>query len=148
MKRFVLLIFILTLGGFCRADNSNTVAGFVYQTAVSSGSTLVITVSTFGATQMDNPQLAGRAAMEIQNIDSTASLWCTAVSSYTPTVVSSGNGRKISSGASWYPNFLSSISYVNYSTTTGNTTTYTTAAKIWCISDGAAATKSAVTQAY
>lgn len=148
MKRFLLLAFMMIAGSVCYADNSNVIAGFVYETAVSSGNTIIVNVSTSVVTQVDNPQLPGRAAVEVQNIDATANLWCVPVSSSTPTVPSSGNGRKISAGASWFPNFLATISVVTYSTTTQSSTTTLIPAKIWCISDGAATTKAAVTQAY
>jgi hypothetical protein len=118
-----------------------TEPGLVYQVAISSQIQSVVTVSTApganglqGATQMDSPQLVGRATIEIQNIDSTANLWCTLVST-TPTA---NNGRKIASGNSWI------INLSDKATQMFNQTLF----KIWCLSDGAASTKAFVTQLY
>lgn len=149
MKRALLFAFMMFAGRLCFADASNVTPSFVYETAVSSGNTVIIAVSSTNVTQVDNPQLVSRASIEVQNIDATANLWCVVVSSITPTVPAANNGRKIAPGGSWFPNFLSTISIVSFSTTTQSTTTTQTAAKIWCISDSTSATsKAAVTQAY
>lgn len=124
---------------------------FVYQTAVSSITTNIITVATstvggapFVAAQMDTPKMANRVAIEIDNIDTTANLWCVTNS----TVPAASAGRKIVPGASWVVNMMDNFYTQNYSTITNTTTTVSTPATIYCLSDGAAATKAAVTQAY
>lgn len=120
---------------------------FSYQTAVSSITTNIITVSTSsttGATQMDNPQMASRVSLEIQNIDSSANLWCLPVSTM-PVV---NGGRKIAPGSTWAVSTMDTYTNPSYSTSTFITTSSTTTAKFWCLSDGAAATKAAVSQAY
>lgn len=112
----------------------------VYQTAISSATTVIVSVSTSsvtGATKMDNPQIPGRVATEVQNIDAAANLWCMLGSS-NPVV---NGGREITPGNTWVvsmsdrflsPGFPQSSTIVNF----------------WCLTDGAAATKAAVSQAY
>lgn len=137
---------MLAYCGIARADAYGTPqAQYTYQTAVSSNPLAIINVSTSsitGATQMDNPQLLSRAAMCIQDIDSSANLWCTPVST-TPVV---NGGWKISAGSFWCPNSAATFYQVLYSTTTNNNTVTTVANKYWCISDGTSTTKAAVIQ--
>lgn len=135
------LLFFLC--GVCHAG-VGVIPQYFYNTAISSVTNpdpLIINVSTSsiapGATQMDNPQLASRVIIEIQNIDATANLWCS-LGSTAPFV---NGGRKIAAGNSWIVSFLDKI----YPTTqTGSAFTV----NFWCLSDGAAATKAAVTQIY
>ena len=147
------LLVMLSLAWACallmpgRAGASGTIQpGFTYQTGVSSITTNIISVSTSvttGASQMDNPQVANRVVTEIQNIDTSANLWCLAIST-NPTV---SGGRKIAAGASWIVSVMDNLYQINYSSTTGQTPS-TLGVKFWCLSDGAAATKAAVTQMY
>lgn len=122
---------------------------FTYQTAVSSISTNIVTVSTAaigvapGATQMDSPQMYSRVSVEIQNIDSSANLWCLPIS--TMPVVNAA--RKIAAGSSWIISATDTFFQVNYSTSAGQTTVVLPV-KFWCVSDGASATKAAVTQSF
>ena len=88
---------------------------------------------------MDNPQVTSRVSLEIQNIDTVANLWCLPVSTM-PIV---NGGRKIPAGSSW---IVSSMD--NYYTTASGGSAVVTAIKFWCLSDGLAATKAAVTQLY
>jgi len=118
---------------------------YVYETAVSSVVTNIVNISSAPSTQADSPQLAGRVAVEIQNIDSSANLWCL-TNSTTPTT---NNGRKIAAGASWIVSTQETVYYTVYSTSTSpNVNVYTSPARFWCVTDGAAATKAAVTQLY
>ena len=116
-----------------------------YQTAISSITTTVIAVSTFtiapAVNQVDNPQLVGRVVMEIQNIDTSANLWCVPTSTASLTS-NSGVGRKISPGGSWI------ISIADGLIVPSGNPSVRTSVKFFCISDGAAATKAAVTQEY
>jgi len=121
---------------------------YTYQVAVSSITTAVVTVSTTVGTKMDNPQLSNRAVIEIDNIDSTANLWCLPVSSSTPVALSTTSGRKILPGSSWILNLFDTLYTVSYSSITNTTTNVAVTANLWCISDGGASTKAAVTQAY
>jgi hypothetical protein len=151
MKKFLipgmLAVFVLFLPARSRAAGAYGVQpAFTYQAAVSSITTTIITVSTSsisGATQMDNPQMASRVAIEIQNIDTAANLWCLPVST-TPTA---NAARKIAAGSSWSVSSMDNYYTTTYSSTTGSSPV-TTNIKFWCLSDGAAATKAAVTQAY
>lgn len=120
---------------------------YAYQTAVSSITTIIITVSTSsatGATQVDSPTVTNRVALEIQNIDATANLWCLPVSTM-PIV---NGGRKIAAGASWVISTADVYYTTSYSTTTFLSSPVTSTAKFWCLSDGASATKAAVSQSY
>lgn len=143
MKRLMGSIFLLlAVCGISHAGGF-IVPQYTYQTGVSSITTVIITVSTQGAvapgaTQMDNPQVANRVATEIQNIDATANLWCLPVSTM-PVV---NGGRKITPGSTWVVSFLDII----YPGTPAGGTNLPV--KFWCLSDGAAVTKAAVTQAY
>lgn len=115
------------------------VPSLVYQVGISSitmGLVSVSTSSNIGATQMDNPAMPTRVSVEIQNLDGSANLWCTAVST-TPTV---NSGRKISAGASWIMSFTDKLFVPGFSSSQG------TAINFYCLSDGAAATKAWVTQ--
>lgn len=139
MKKFLFIAAIL-LGGLSLSYASGLVPELTYQTGISSVTTAIVTVSTStigagpGATQMDSPQLIGRVAVEIQNIDATANLWCLPVST---APVASG-GRKITAGSSWVVSFKDKTANA-----WGNFVV-----KFWCISDGAASTKAAVSQMY
>jgi hypothetical protein len=120
---------------------------FTYLTGVSSITTTVVNVSTSsvtGATQVDSPTLANRVVLEIQNIDSTANLWCLAVST-APTV---NGGRKLSPGNSWVVSSMDVYYNQTFSTSTFTNVISSTTAKFWCLSDGTSATKAAVTQMY
>lgn len=126
---------------------------FTYLTGVSSISTptpLIITVSTSsiapGASAMDNPQLPNRVITQIQNIDSSANLWCS-IGSTTPVVIGStmpiaNGGYKIAAGASWIFSITDKI--LPTLGAGGSATTI----NFWCLSDGASATKAAVIQEY
>lgn len=110
---------------------------YTYQTAVSSITVVIVSVSTSsltGATQVDNPQLSSRVSLEIQNIDSSASLWCLPIS----TMPVASGGRKITAGSSWVISTRD-----KYYSSSGFS-----AVKFWCLSDGTSPTKAAVTQAY
>lgn len=142
---------ILAVFAFLFPSRSQAAGGsvpmFTYQAAVSSITTAIVSVSTSaqpGATQMDNPQLFSRVGIEIQNIDATANLWCLAIST-TPTT---NNARKIAAGNSWVVSIVDTLYQISYSTVTNSVTTATVPAKFWCLSDGAAATKAAVTQLF
>lgn len=111
----------------------------VYQVGVSSVTGFAVTVSTQGpvapgATQVDNPQLVGRATIEIQNIDTSANLWCVAGS----TIALVSNSRKITPSAAWIVNLRdkSTPMFQNF------------LFKFYCVSDGTAATKAWITQLY
>lgn len=120
---------------------------FTYQTAVSSATTNIVTVSTSsitGATQVDNPQVPNRVVLEIQNIDASANLWCL-VNSTMPVV---NGGRKISAGSSWVVSVMDNFYTQVYSTITNTTSTVNVSEKIYCLSDGTSGTKAAVTQLY
>lgn len=146
MKKLLLssVIYLWLCCGLAHAGS--IIPMFTYQTGVSSITTAIISVTTSvptGATQMDNPQLANRVAVEIQNIDSTANLWCLPVTT-TPFI---NGGRKIASGNSWIVSAMDNFYQIIYSSTTGSSPN-TFNVKFWCLSDGAAATKAAVTQVY
>jgi hypothetical protein len=113
---------------------------FTYQVGVSSITTNIITVSNSVATQMDNPQLSGRVAVEVQNIDASANLWCLPTSTPAP---AASAGRKIAAGNSWIVSVLSGFYTGGFSPTVSTTTV-----NIFCISDGGGSTKAAVTQIY
>lgn len=137
MKRLLLVASLILAAGWCRAA---AIPSLVYQTGISSITTAIVNVSTAstpGATQVDNPQVPGRVALEIQNIDATANLWCLPVS--TKPVVN--GGRKIPAGSSWAVSVLDTIVRPGQPQST-------TGVKFWCLSDGAASTKACVTQLY
>jgi hypothetical protein len=134
MKKLILTVGILL--GVSQA-HAAAVPQYVAQVAMSSATTTIVTVSNASATKMDNPQLAGRIALEVQNIDSSANLWCAPSST-----VTANNGRKIAAGNSWILSF-------NFQTTTGTPAKPVIAPfNIYCISDGGGSTNAAVTQAY
>lgn len=152
MKKYAiagcLAVFALFLPSRCPASQ-DIAPTYTYQVAISSIIVNIVTVSTSaigagpGATQVDSPQLINRATIEIQNIDSAANLWCLAIS----TTPATNAGRKIAAGGSWIVSILDTLYQTSYSTSTG-TSTSKVSAKFWCSSDGAAATKAAVTQLY
>ena len=143
-----LAVFALFLPSRCHAAQDGISPLFTYQAAVSSITTVVVNVSTSGAstgaTQVDNPQLFSRVALEIQNIDTAANLWCLPVST-TPVT---NAGRKIAPGNSWIVSAVDTFYQLVYSTTTQQNTNVKTPVKFWCASDGASATKAVVTQLY
>lgn len=152
MKKILSALFVgvVCVLGLSQAHAAASISpSFTYISAVSSATVSIITVSTSiiggaSASQMDSPQLAGRTAVEIQNIDATATLWCL-ISSTAP---AASAGHKITAGNSWIVNMLDNVFYTSFSTTTNRETTTYTNVKFYCISDGAAATKAAVTQAF
>lgn len=113
----------------------------VYQVTVSSIAFAKIAVSSSTATKMDTPPLSQRVSVEIQNIDSSANLWCTpgvAVSS------SPVNGsRKIAPGNTWTLPISDQLYGSNL---------YANTAKapidVFCTTDGAASTNAIVIQQY
>jgi|HubBroStandDraft_3_1064219.scaffolds.fasta_scaffold188777_2 hypothetical protein len=130
---------LLMLGCFWMAPLAHAapVPYYVTEVAQSSGTTNVVLASTISATQMDNPQLTGRTVIEVQNLDSSANLWCAPRSN-----VKSGLGRKIASGNSWILSF-------NFQTITGNPANPVIAPfHVYCISDAVKASSATVTQAY
>lgn len=139
-RKLGLLTGLLFLSGICMAGSFEP--SLFYQTAITSITINEIYVSTStagagpGATQVDNPQMAGRASIEIQNIDSTANLWCLAVS--TAPKVSTG-ARKILPGSSWVISVKDKIP---------DPINGPTSVKFWCISDGTAFSTATVTQLY
>lgn len=135
MKRLFLVAgLFFTMGRLTLAQDISPT--FTYSAAVSSITTTIVNVSSNPAVIIDSPTLYGRAAMEIQNIDTTSNLWCVPNSS--PSV---NGGRKITPGNSWIISAIDSVrSNLN------NVASY--AIHIWCVTDGAAATKAAVSQAY
>lgn len=151
MKRFLvfLSVMMLPLIWHSKAEAAGAYGiqpAYVYQTGVSSITTNIVTVSTSslnGATQVDSPLMANRAVLEIQNIDSSANLWCLAVST-TPTA---NNAREITPASSWIVSVMDTLYTVSYSTSTG-ATPVTGTVKFWCLSDGSSSTKAAVTQMY
>jgi len=114
------------------------VPGLMYQVGISSMTTNIISVSTFAATQVDNPVLAQRVSIEIQNIDSTANLWCLPGVSLSSAPVTSS--RKIAAGAAWVVSMRDTL--LRPSSTSNSSI------DIFCTSDGTASTKAAVSQAY
>lgn len=157
MRKFLaglLLLVACTVLGFPKAVHAAGENGpqptYGYQTAVSSGVTNIVSISTssvgngLGATQVDASTVTGRVVIEIQNIDSAANLWCV-LGSTTPTV---NGGRKISAGGSWIVSIASTLYQTLFSTTTGLATNIAYVPLIYCLSDGSAATKAAVTQTY
>lgn len=137
MKRlFFMGVLILAAASLQAVENPIS----TYQVGIASVTTFIISVSTSsiapGATQMDSPQLKGRVVTEIQNIDATANLWCLPTS--TQPVVN--GGRKIAAGNSWI------VSFQDIAGRPWNPLQAQT--NFWCLSDGAAATKAAVTQIY
>lgn len=143
----LLAVFVLFLPTRSRAAGPINPA-YTYSVAVSSGNTNVITVSNSVPTQVDSPPMVNRAVIEVQNIDSTANLWCVVGSSSAPTVPAANSGRLIASKASWIVSVLDTFYMPQYSTITFTSTTLLVPAKVWCISDGAGSTKAAVTQLY
>lgn len=117
-----------------------------YQVAISSIATISVQVSTSaagagpGATQVDVPQLAGRVALEIQNLDASANLWCLPIS--TAPVV--GKARKIAAGATW----VISTSNIHNAPVGSVGTTAGTPIKFWCVADGTQSSTATVTQLY
>lgn len=150
MRKFLipwtLVVFALFLPSASRAAGPINPA-FGYNVAVSSGNTPIVTVSTSVPTQVDSPQMASRVVVEVQNIDSTANLWCVVGSSSAPTIPAANNGRLIAAKSSWILSILDTFFMPQYSSSSG-ATTILVPAKVWCISDGAASTKAAVTQLY
>ena len=142
-KKLVVALLFLAAG---RAWSFSTPT-LTYQTAISSITTNIITVSTFtlvpGATnQVDNPQLVGRVVMEINNMDASANLWCVPTST-APLSSNTGVGRKIAPGSSWVVSIADGL-IANF----GANPPVRAAVKFFCISDGTSATKAAVTQEY
>lgn len=149
MRRILITAGLVVLYcGITKADSSIAPQpAFTYNTSVASMTTVIISVSTSattGATQVDNPQMLGRTALEIQNIDASATLWCLPVST-TPTV---NGGREIAPGGWWNPNSLQTYYQSTYSSSTYSVTVSSVPVKFWCLSDGSGATKAAVSQAY
>jgi len=163
MKRLKLLgllaVFTVLIPPKARALGPGIVPAYTYLTAVSSITTpcpLIINVTSSpvtGASQMDNPQLPNRVVIEIQNIDTTANLWC-AMGSTTPVVIGStapivNGGRKIAPGASWVVSTADIFNVPSVSTSTGVLSYIKSKINFWCLSDTASATsKAAVTQEY
>lgn len=128
------LAFLVTLSLQAHALPEGSLS--TYQVASSSVTTIVVAVSSTTATQVDNPALTHRLAMEIQNTDGTASLWCSPLSN-----VTTSTGRKIASGSTWNLSFASQMQ----SSAFGTPTLF----HIYCLSDSTSATSNAVvTQAY
>lgn len=149
MRKFLAGLFLAGAGFLFLSSPALAGGGIVpvfgYQTAVSSITLVVVTVSTSVGTQVDNPQMANRVALEIQNIDTTANLWCVPVSS---AAIAVNAGRKIAAGNSWIVSTMDTFQGVSFSTTTGRATNTSASAPFYCLSDGAASTKAAVTQLY
>lgn len=129
------------------AGGINPQPQFTYQTGVSSITTNIVIVSTSsvtGAVQVDSPTLTSRVVLEIQNLDSSANLWCLPVSTKPVT----NGGRVISPRSSWIVSTLDTYYGIVYSTITNSSSATTNTAKFWCISDGVTPSSAAVTQMY
>lgn len=134
MSSFVLSVGIAwSLPVFGLAQGS-FIPALMYEVGIASITTNVIAVSTSAATRVDTPALAGRVSVEMQNIDTSASLWCGPVSGN----ASANSGRKITAGSSWILNLSD----------TNKKPGGEQAFSIYCLSDGTATTKAAVTQLY
>ena len=136
VRRLLLVGLMCFMASFVHAAS---VPGLFYNVAISSITTTIVTVSTTAAVQMDNPQLAGRVSIEIDNIDSTANLWCLPGS--TTTAAASNSGRKITPGNSWTVAIADGI-------LGPGSLPVRTPVLFWCRSDGTSATKAAISQAY
>jgi hypothetical protein len=139
VKRLLkILVFspLLFIGRPCHAGMN--LPSLTYSVGIAAAPMSFIQVSSgpTNASQMDNPPLTNRAVVDIQNVDTTANLWCTVVST-TPAL---GKGNKISPGAHLVFNIRDKIALPGASPTT---------ASWWCINDLTTATSSAtVTQLY
>lgn len=136
MKHWLKATFLIfALAGISRAGTITP--SFTYNTAVSSVTTQIITVSNASSVIVDTPTLLGRVVVEIQNIDATANLWCL------PTNTAATNaGRKIAAGNSWIVSLVDTVYGTNPSAPSS------AALHFYCVSDGGGSTKAAVTQAY
>ena len=146
MKRLFCIAALVSIYASIAGATGGVIPSLVYQTGVSSITTNIISVSTSpttGATQMDNPTLQNRVAVEIQNIDPSANLWCLPTSSASLTS-NTNTGRKISAGASWVLSFTDRVYVPNDPTRVFSATN----TNLWCISDGTSTTKAVVTQLY
>lgn len=135
-----LVLGLMILAGTAYASGG-PIPDYSYQVGIASITTNIITVSTSVATQMDNPTLSQRVAIEINNIDASANLWCLPTSSPAP---ATNAGRKITAGSAWEVAFHDRTTVPNdptrvYSSTNTN---------VYCVSDGGSSTKAAVSQAY
>ena len=106
----------------------------VYEVVDSTFMVTTVTVSTSVVTQLDSIAMSNRTVIEIQNTDTTASLWCS-----NDSTITSGNGHKILAGTSWILSMSNRGTLNPYSAASHALTVY-------CISDGAASTKAAVAQ--
>lgn len=131
MKKLLTAMILFSLPSLARAASSY-VPSLVYEVAGASITCTTVTVSTSAATQMDSKQLAGRVSISIQNIDSSANLWCL------PTNAPATNaGEKILPNQSWVI-AIKDVPWLPYGTTPF---------RFWCLSDGASSTKAEVCQA-
>jgi len=142
VKKLLVLFSFLSLPSLCHAIGGE-VPQLVYQVGITTATQATISVSTSsiapGATLMDTPTLSNRVSVEIQNIDTSANLWC----SFTSTAPIVNGGRKISAGSSWVVSVTD-----RWFIPTASSPRQTNLVNFYCLSDGAAATKAYVTQIY
>lgn len=132
-KLLVALSLVAGLGLSAHAAGS-LVPDRIYEVGIASGINFHISVSTSVVTQMDNPTLAGRVSVFVQNLDASANLWC----GYN-NIVSSSTGVEILKGGNFLTFGMLDKSGQPYGAN---------ALHIWCTSDGSGSTNAAIAQSY
>jgi hypothetical protein len=132
------LVFLTLAFALCKSAYAISAGGtfndpvHTYVAANSTFTVVQIAVSSSVPTQVDAATVAGRVQIEVENIDASANLWCGASVSISSTTAS----RKVAPGVAWV------LPVSNQSLLVGNKIS------VYCVTDGAASTKAAITQLY
>lgn len=137
LRRIILSLVALFLAQTSHAFNPTLVS----QVAASSITVIMVPIGTAAPTQVDNSTrtLAGRVVMEIQNVDSTANLWC--APRINVAISGALQGRKITPGSSWV------LAVASYATANASTSA-PGRLNLYCITDAAGVTNAVLTQMY
>lgn len=139
LKKLGLIIGLLFISAFAKADYIEP--DRVYQVGIASVTVTKVTVSNSVATQVDTPTMPDRVCLEVQNIDSTANLWCVPGVAISSAPVN--GSRKIAPGASWVVSIIDKVYCSNGPDNSGKCKL-----GVYCTSDGTGSTNAIVTQIH